>query len=67
MNAKDSLKLKEIDAKILTVNATYAEILAIYNQVHRKKLGLELDLKILEQEKMDLLQGQLKFDPNMGF
>jgi len=67
MNAKDALKLAEIDTKIITVKSTYAEILAIYHQVHRKKLSLELDLKILEDTKMDLLQGQLNFDPNMGF
>ncbi len=67
MNAKDAIRLKEIEAKITTVKATYSEILAIYNQVHRKKLSLELEVKILEDQKMDLLQGQLNFDPEMGF
>jgi hypothetical protein len=67
MTQKEEIKLRELDAKLNTVKATYSEILIIYNQVHRKKLMLELDIKIIEQSKMDLLQGQLDFDKDLGF
>lgn len=62
MNAKEKMKLHEIEAKLLAVKSTYEQILQIYHQVHRKKLMLEMDIKMLDQNKMDLLQGQLIFD-----
>lgn len=62
MNAKDEVKLREINARLTTVKSTYEEMLAIYHQVHRRKLSLELNIKILENEKMDLMQGQLALE-----
>lgn len=67
MNAKDEIKLRELDIRLNAVKGTYEQILLIYNQVHRKKLLLELDIKVIEQAKMDLLQGQLQFSPEAGF
>ncbi len=64
MTMKDAQKLKDIETKLAMVKNTYEEILPIFHALHRRKLSLELDIKILEDQKMDLLTGQLEFDVN---
>jgi len=59
MKPNEQIRLREVETKIRGVKDTLAEILKLYNQVHRRKLMLEFDLKRLEDEKMDILQGQL--------
>ncbi len=67
MSHKEAIKLQELESRLAMAKNTYENILPIYHAIHRKKLSLELDIKILEDSKMDLLQGQLVFDTKTGF
>ncbi len=62
MNIKETVKLRDLERRLDMARNTYENLLPIYHAVHRKKLSIELDIKILEDAKMDLLQGQLIFD-----
>lgn len=60
-------RIKEIEERITHVKGTYEAILQIHTQVDRKKRSLETELKILADQKEMVMQGQLPFDPDMGF
>lgn len=60
-------RIKEIDQRIEHVKGTYEAILAIHSQVDRKKRSLETEMKILKDQRENVLQGQLPFDDEMGF
>ncbi len=60
-------RVKEIDYRIQHVKGTYEAILAIHSQVDRKKRSLEVDLKILEDERLKIIQGQLPLQDDMCF
>lgn len=62
MNAKETLKLNDLNKRLDMAKSSYENVLPIFHVVHRKKLSLELDIKILEDAKMDLMQGQLIFE-----
>ena len=55
-------KVKEIDLKISHLKSTYESILQIHTQVDRKKRSLETDIKILEEERIRAIEGQMDFD-----
>jgi hypothetical protein len=67
LKSSDQDKLKEVELKLKMVRNTYENILPIHSAIDRKKRLLELDIKILEDEKFDLINGQLNFDEDMGF
>ncbi len=67
MKSREALKIKEVESKLDTIKSTYSCILAIWNQVDRKRLSLATDIKILEDELLKLRQGQLIMDFDPGY
>lgn len=57
-----AIRVKEVDQRIAAVKGTYESILAIWNQVDRKKQSLQADLKFLNDERDKILQGQLNIE-----
>ena len=57
-------RLKEIEDKLLTIKHTYEELLPVWNIVDRKKQTLELQIKLLRDEREKINSGQmlLSFD-----
>jgi hypothetical protein len=60
-------RVKEIDMRISAVKGTLDSILAIWNQVDRKKQSLIVDLKVLNDQRDKILQGQLNLDDDLSF
>ncbi len=67
MTGKDKMKLSEIETKLNMVSNTYENLLPIFHSIHRKKLSLELEIKILDQERSEIVSKQLTFDRDLGF
>lgn len=59
---KELERLKEVEARLITVKNTYENILPIWNSVDRKKRDLDLEIHHLVEERNKLLQGQLLFN-----
>jgi hypothetical protein len=57
-------KIEEVEARIKIAKSNLDNILPIWNSVDRKIHSLRLDIKMLEDEKTKLTQGQLLFDEN---
>lgn len=58
---RESKALTEITEKLKTLKWAYENFLPIYHQVDRKRLSLDLEIKVLEDEKQKLQQGQMLF------
>lgn len=59
---KELQRLKEVEARLLTVKNTYENILPIWNAVDRKRRDLDLEIHRLVEERNTLVQGQLVFN-----
>jgi hypothetical protein len=64
---REKKRLIEIDTKLNVLRHTAEKIMEIWNQVDRKKMILQFEIKNLEDEKQRLLQGQLMFDGSIDF
>jgi hypothetical protein len=60
--SKESKALKEIDEKLKTLKWAFENFMPIYHQVDRKRRSLDLEIKVLEDEKQKLQQGQMLFN-----
>lgn len=62
--AYEKHKLKEIEERLAKTRHTLEGIIPIWNQVDRRKRQLELDIKLMEDERLKLLNGQtvMRFD-----
>ncbi len=67
LKAKDQIKLNDIEFKLKLVKNTYENLLPIFSSIQRKKMLLELDIKMLEQEKAKIFDSQMAFDAELGF
>lgn len=61
-DATEKKRIAEIDLKLLKLRHTFEGFLPIYNQIDRKIKGLELEMKVLEEERIILTQGQFMLD-----
>ena len=61
--AKEDDRISELEARIGKIKYALEQFIPVYNIFDRRRTQLEWDLKRLEKEKMDLVQGQLIFDP----
>ena len=62
MESKEKKRLKDIEDSIKCSKGTLEQIMAIFHQVDRRRKNLELEISLLEQEKVKLQQGQLALD-----
>ncbi len=60
--SKEDLKLKCIEQKLATLKDTFAELIPVWNILDRKRIHLELEMKMLEDERMKITDGQMVFD-----
>lgn len=59
---KESKRIDEIDLKLAKLRNTFEAFLPIFHQLDRKVKGLDLEIKILLEEKNKITHGQLLFD-----
>lgn len=59
---REMKRIDEIDTKLSKLRSTYEAFLPIFHQVDRKIKGLQLEMKVLEEERVKLTQGQIMFD-----
>lgn len=64
MSQKEIKRIEEIEENLKHLRHTYENLLPIHSVVDRKKRNLELEIKVLDDERIKLSQGQLIFDPN---
>jgi phage shock protein A len=55
-------RIKELDFKLQKVKHSLEGLIPIWSQVDRKINSLRHEMKMLEDEKASLLQGQLRLD-----
>ncbi len=59
---KEQIKLKAIQKRLETLDETLETVSTIFHMVNKKKLNIELEIKLLTDERDDILRGQLIFD-----
>lgn len=60
-------RLKEIDDRLMHLKHTLEGIVPIWIQVDRRKKTLELEIKVLEEKRIELSQGQIEFGFDLDF
>lgn len=67
MNRKEELRLREIETQLSKLNHTLEGLTPIFHQVDRKIRIIKFNMKILEDEKARLTQGQFVFGDPIDF
>lgn len=68
MRKPECKRLQDVDAQLKELKRSYENVLPIYTVIDRTRLRLETDIKILERERLKLVQGQLIFEfEDIGF
>jgi hypothetical protein len=57
-----SQEIEQVEHKLVSVKSLLEGMLPIFHQVDRKVKSLQTQIHHLEQEKIKLSQGQLRFD-----
>ena len=59
---KEDQKLQEIDRRLYELRSNLESIFPVWNVADRRIKNLQLEIKSLENERIDLKEGQLSFD-----